>query len=316
MSPALHSVASSLQRSGTFINSLIAALTIGGQQVFSSFTFRCPCQVGKNVLYGSAFLVMPALILLVAGYALRRQTWAIAGEHCCSCAPRPRRLSPLERRLACLGCLGVTGRAVVAPLAWLAATLLTGTYYECAASQFASVDHYPVFANISASKREEILAGFPCSTPAPSDLLLVRDEIVLLHRYQSQMLGWILITLATIAVLVSSCLARCCSPLTSLQDYYWNNHLQNERQLFQEAAEQHSRLLIMQRIKKLFGFIPGNQDVTHIRIPTCQDWRDIAAPSLLCMGDFLQGDYSCLGDRVDEDNEQDTARDIELKPSL
>uniref|UniRef100_H0XTM3 Calcium homeostasis modulator family member 4 n=1 Tax=Otolemur garnettii TaxID=30611 RepID=H0XTM3_OTOGA len=247
-------------RSGTFINSLIAALTICGQQAFSSFTFRCPCQVGKNFLYGSAFLVMPALILLVAGYALRRQMWTITGEHCCSCAPGRRRLSPLERRLACLGCFGITGRAVVAPLAWLAATLLTGTYYECAASQFASVDHYPEFANFSASEREEILAGFPCSTPPPSDLLPVRDEIVLLHRYQSQMLGWILITLATITILVSSCLARCCSPLTSLQDYYWNNHLQNERQLFEEAAEQHSRLLITQRIKKLFGFVPGSQD--------------------------------------------------------
>ncbi|XP_037376179.1 calcium homeostasis modulator protein 4 isoform X2 [Talpa occidentalis] len=128
------------------------------------------------------------------------------------------------------------------------------------------------------------------------------------------MLGWILITLATIAVLFSCCLARCCSPFTSLQHYYWNNHLQNERELFEQAAEQHSRILIMQRIKKLFGFIPGSEDVKNIRIPSYQDWKDISAPSLLCMGDEFQGHYSFLGDRVDEENEENKSGGIELKP--
>lgn len=130
------------------------------------------------------------------------------------------------------------------------------------------------------------------------------------------MLGWILITLATIAVLVSCCVARCCSPLTSLQHCYWTSHLQNERELFEQAAEQHSRLLIMHRIKQLFGFIPGSEDVKHIRIPSCQDWKDISVPTLLCMGDDLRGHYSSLGNRVDEDNEEDRSRGIELKPWL
>ncbi|XP_004372548.1 calcium homeostasis modulator protein 4 [Trichechus manatus latirostris] len=314
MSPTFNNIVSSLQRSGTFINPLIAALTIGGQQLFSSFTFSCPCQVGKNFYYGSAFLLIPALILLIAGYALRSQTWTITSEYCCGCAPPCRQTSPLERKLACLRFFSITGRALVAPLTWLVVTLLTGTYYECAASEFTSVDHYPAFDNISASKREEILAGFPCCRAAPSDVILVRDEVALLHRYQSQMLGWILITLAIITVLVSCCLARCCSPLTSLQHHYWTTYLHNERELFEQAADQHSKLLIMQRIKKLFGFIPGSENVKHIRIPSCQDWREILIPSLLCMGNDLQGYYSFLGDRVDEDNEEGKSEGIELKP--
>uniref|UniRef100_A0A8C5NZM5 Calcium homeostasis modulator family member 4 n=2 Tax=Jaculus jaculus TaxID=51337 RepID=A0A8C5NZM5_JACJA len=313
MSPTLQDIVSSLQRSGTFVNSLIAALTICGQQLFSSFTFSCPCQVGKNFYYGSAFLVIPALILLIAGYALRSQVWSISSEYCCSCAPRHRRVTPLERRLACLRFLGITGRALVAPLTWLAVTLLTGTYYECAASEFVSVDQYPMFSNVTDSKREEILAGFPCYKEAPSDVDPVREEVALLHRYQSQMLGWILITLTTIIVLVSSCLARCCSPLTSLQHHYWTNHLRNERELFEQAAEEHSRILIRQRIKKLFGFFPGSTDVKHIRIPSCQDWRDISAPNLLCVGDTSQGPYSFLGDKVVEENEEDRSEGIELK---
>ncbi|XP_059556105.1 calcium homeostasis modulator protein 4 [Myotis daubentonii] len=313
MGSALNNIACSLQRSGTWINSLIAALTLGGQQLFTSSTFRCPCQVGKNFYYGSAFLVIPALILLVAGYALRNQMWTISSDYCCRCAPPHRRVGLLERKLACLRFFSITGRALVAPLTWLVATLMTGTYYECAASEFVTVDHYPAFDNISADKREEILAGFPCSTSAPPDMILVRDEVALLHRFQSQMLGWILITLATIITLVSCCLMRCCSPLTSLQHCYWNNHLRNEKELFEQAAEQHSRLLIMQRLRKLFGFVPGNEDVKHIRIPSCQDWKDISVPSLLCMGDDLQGHYSFLGGQVDE-AEESIPGGIELKP--
>uniref|UniRef100_A0A8C3WEM4 Calcium homeostasis modulator family member 4 n=1 Tax=Catagonus wagneri TaxID=51154 RepID=A0A8C3WEM4_9CETA len=314
MSPALSNIISSLQRSGTFVNSLIAALTIGGQQLFSSFAFRCPCQVGKNFYYGSAFLVIPALILLVAGFALRSQMWTMTSEYCCSCFLPPRRISRLERKLACLQFFSITGRALVAPLTWLAVTLLTGTYYECAASEFTSVDHYPALDNLSASKREEILAGFPCCRPVPPDLVLIRDEVALLHRYQSQMLGWILITLATVAVLVSCSLARCCSPLTARQHYYCTTHLRNEQELFEQAAAQHARLLITQRIKKLFGFIPGNEDVTHIRIPSCRDWRDISVPTFLCVGDDSQGHYSFLGNRVDEENEESKSGGIELKP--
>lgn len=196
MGAALNRIVSSLQRSGTLINSLIAALTIGGQQLFSSFTFRCPCQVGKNFSYGSAFLVIPALILLVAGYALRSQMWTISNEYCCKCAPPHRRISLLERKLACLRFCSITGRALIAPLTWLVANLMTGTYYECAASEFVSVDHYPVFDNINASKREEILAGFPCCKSAPSDMNLVRDEVALLHRYQSQVSSWFLFLLS------------------------------------------------------------------------------------------------------------------------
>lgn len=128
------------------------------------------------------------------------------------------------------------------------------------------------------------------------------------------MLGWILLIVATIALLTSTCLARCCSPLTSMQHHYWTNHLQNERALFEQAAEEHSRLLIRHRIKKVFGFIPGSEDIKHIRIPSCQDWREISVPNILCVGDTSQGPYSFLGDRVVEEHEEDRQEGIEMKP--
>ncbi|XP_044533120.1 calcium homeostasis modulator protein 4 [Gracilinanus agilis] len=312
MDSSFSSILCSLQRSGSFINTLIAILTICGQQLFSSFTFSCPCQPGNNLYYGSAFLIIPALVLLVIGYALRSQTWMMTKESCCSSSPHLRSVNSLQRKLACLTFFSITGRALVAPLTWLAVTLLTGTYYECAASEYASVEEYNVFNNFSEPERQEILAEFPCFEQIPPNMLTVRDEVALQLRYQSQMWGWILIAVATLVAFLSCCLARCCSPLTSLQHQYWCTHMRNERQLFEEAAEQHCRILITQRIKELFGFVPGSGDVRHIRIPSCQDWKDIARPSLVCITDNQQGHYNFLGERVDVNFEEGKSEAIEL----
>ena len=42
-------------------------------------------------------------------------------------------------------------------------------------------------------------------------------------------------------------------------------------------------------------------------------WREMSVPSFLCMGNDVQGNYSFLGGRVDEDNEEGRSGDIELK---
>ncbi|XP_043820434.1 calcium homeostasis modulator protein 4 [Dromiciops gliroides] len=313
MDTSLSDILCSLQKSGTFINTLIAGLTICGQQLFSSFTFSCPCQPGNNLYYGSAFLIIPALVLLIVGYALRSQTWMITKESCCcSSSPHLRSVYSLQRKLACLTFFSITGRALVAPLTWLAVTLLTGTHYECAASEYVSVDQYSVFDNFSVPERQEMLAEFPCFEQIPADMLAVRNEVALQLRYQSQMLGWTLIAVATLVAFLSCCLARCCSPLNSQQHYYWSCHVRNERELFEQAAEQHSRILITQRIKELFGFTPGCEDVRQIRIPSCQDWKDISRPSLVCITDNEQGHYNFLGERLDVNCEEGKSEAIEL----
>ncbi|XP_038615700.1 calcium homeostasis modulator protein 4 [Tachyglossus aculeatus] len=305
---------SSLQGSGTFINTLIGVLTVAGQQLFSRFTFACPCQAGKNLYYGSAFLAVPTLVLLIIGYALRTQTWRMITDPSCRCPVRQLQgPGSLHRQLACLVCISITGRALVAPLMWLAVTLLTGTYYECAASEWASVDRYPEFDGISPEERRDILAGFPCSGGIPAKMTLVREEVMLQLRYSSQMSGWILVTAASITAFLSYCLVRYCSPLSSRQHHYWDSLARNDQQLFEEAAEQHARFLVAQRVKNFFGFVPGSQTIQQIRIPTGRDWREIAGFSLVGMADHGHGPYCYLGDR-DDDCEEGRAAGIELTP--
>lgn len=167
-------------------NAVIAILTIGGQQLFSVFTFSCPCHVGQNLIYGLAFLGVPALILLIVGYALNNQTWRlVTGKR----SPLQEDATPnrlLQCRLICFVLCSITGRALVAPVTWLAVTLINGSYYVCAMSEYVSVNYYGTNPNITASERRRILATFPCRQLVPSELTRARDEVILLLRYQSQ----------------------------------------------------------------------------------------------------------------------------------
>uniref|UniRef100_A0A8C3R7E4 Calcium homeostasis modulator family member 4 n=1 Tax=Cyanoderma ruficeps TaxID=181631 RepID=A0A8C3R7E4_9PASS len=266
-------------------NAIIAILTIGGQQLFSFFTFSCPCHVGQNLIYGLAFLGVPALILLIVGYALNNQTWRLVmGKR-----PHFERVTSSNRllkcKLVCFVLCSITGRALVAPVTWLAVTLMNGSYYSCAVS-------------------EQLV---------PPELTRARDEVILLLRYQSQVAGWLLIAVVVITVFLSYCLAGCFSPLSFLHFRYWSSYVHNEQELFDEATEQHSRLYAMQHVRKFFGFVPGSENVKEIRIPSLREWQAISGLAFLKRVDEEHYDYSLLHDwalkerasgkylRIDED---------------
>ncbi|NXY85611.1 CAHM4 protein, partial [Alcedo cyanopectus] len=275
-------------------NGIIAMLTIGGQQLFSFFTFSCPCHVGQNLIYGLAFLGAPALILLVLGYALNNQTWRlVTGKR----SPLQKEAPPhgfLHCKLICFVLCSITGRALVAPVTWLAVTLINGSYYVCGMSEFVSMPCHG--ANITASEGRRILATFPCSQLVPPELTRARDEVILLLRYQSQVAGWLLIAVVVITVFVSYCLASCLSPLSFLHFRYWSSYIHNEQELFDEATEQHSRLYAMQHIRKFFGFVPGSENVKEIRIPSLREWQAISGLAFLKQVDEEHYDYSLLHD--------------------
>ncbi|XP_063245924.1 calcium homeostasis modulator protein 4 isoform X2 [Prinia subflava] len=207
----------------------------------------------------------------------------------------------------------ITGRALVAPVTWLAVTLINGSYYICAVSEYVPVHYSGAAPNVSASERSRILATFPCSQLVPPELSRARDEVILLLRYQSQVAGWLLIAVVVITVFFSYCLASCFSPLSFLHFRYWSSYVHNEQELFDEAAEQHSRLYAMQHVRKFFGFVPGSENVKEIRIPSLREWQAISGLAFLKRVDEEHYDYSLLHDwalkerasgkylRIDED---------------
>ncbi|XP_025979332.1 calcium homeostasis modulator protein 4 [Dromaius novaehollandiae] len=277
-------------------NAIIAILTIGGQQLFSFFTFSCPCHVGQNLIYGLAFLGVPALILLIVGYALNNQTWRLVTGKRSPLQQEGTRNHLLQCKLTCFVLCSITGRALVAPVTWLAVTLINGSFYVCAVSEYVSTYYFGGNSNITASERRKILAAFPCSQLVPPELSRAKDEVILLLRYQSQVAGWLLIAVVVITVFLSYCLASCFSPLSFLHFRYWTKYVHNEQELFDEAMDQHSRLYAMQHVRKFFGFAPGSENVKEIRIPSLREWQAISGLAFLKLVDEEHYDYSLLHD--------------------
>lgn len=286
-------------------NAVIALLTVGGQQLFYVFAFSCPCHRDQNLRYGLAFLGVPALILLIAGFVFNDNTWRLFT----SSAKRSIKEYSSARgfihyKLVCFVFFSITGRALVAPITWLAVTLLHGSYYVCALSEYVSVTRYDIFTNLSAEARRNVLALLPCGLLVPKNLTLIREEIVLELKSQSQVTGWLLVALVAVVVFIVLCIARCCSPLSYLHLWYWTTYISNEQTLFEEAADQHSKLYAMENIKKFFGFRPGSKHVTDIRIPSRGDWKAISGLDLLKPVNADHCSYSLLNSWGEEDPEE------------
>ncbi|OCT78128.1 calcium homeostasis modulator protein 4 [Xenopus laevis] len=284
-------------------NAIVAILTVGGQQLFSFFAFSCPCSPYKNLNYGLAFLGVPALVLLIVGFVFNDNTWRLlmgsSNGHLVQ--ERSRQSMTLKYRLICFVFGNIAGRAIVAPITWLAVTLLNGSYYVCALSEYANVAQYDILRSLTKAERRHLLAQFPCVQFVPANFTRVKDEVILELKYQSQVAGWILVGAVTVFIFTTLCVARCCSPLTFLHLKYWIRYVNNEQILFEKAVDQHSKIYALLNIKKFFGFSPENKIIREIRIPSRSDWRMISGLDLLKTIDDEHYHYSLLHSWADLD---------------
>ncbi|XP_043111953.1 calcium homeostasis modulator protein 2-like [Puntigrus tetrazona] len=227
-------------------NGLIALGTVASQTIYNIFAFNCPCAPKKNYLYGLAAIGVPALAFFVIGVMLNRNTWDIVSE----CRTRKCRKLSMSAAFALLG--SIFGRAIVAPITWSVISLLRGEAYVCALSEFvdpSTLDHFP-----PTKKTPEIMARFPCSdVPA-----LFRNFSRVIERelkYESQLLGWLLVGIISLSVFLLLCLKTCCSTLGYQQEAYWTQYRSNEQDLFQRTAEVHSKYHAAECVKSFFGFV-------------------------------------------------------------
>ncbi|CAN0306599.1 unnamed protein product [Lampetra fluviatilis] len=160
-------------------NSAVALLTGSFEQIYQSATFKCPCSPGVSQIYAATSLLVPALVLLAMGYSANARTWKLV-TGCCSFRPL-RGFGGLRRFLRIL--LSVTGRALVAPGAWLLVALFDGSYFVCGASPYAAqvqsgflggwlptvvdgLSHLPEpLAKMNHSQLAPVLAALPCRRP-------------------------------------------------------------------------------------------------------------------------------------------------------
>ncbi|XP_078467366.1 calcium homeostasis modulator protein 2 isoform X2 [Lampetra fluviatilis] len=174
----------------SLVNGGIALTTLGGQQLFSLLAYNCPCAVTANYAYGVVAIGVPALLLLALGWALNPTAWLLLGD----CCRRGRGSAPTPLCALLGALLGVATRAAVAPLTWIAVSLLSGDFYVCAASEFRSPGEFVrggggVAVTPSRDAPRHDLAAVPCKGE-PLGLNLApgfsRDAMLRQLKYESQ----------------------------------------------------------------------------------------------------------------------------------
>lgn len=214
-------------------NTFIALGIIGIEQIFKVAAYKCPCLVdgGKgqalgNRVYGLVFLLVPALVLFVLGFALSPTTWRLLTgiwkrekkKNTRKHEEKHKKGQKNTRKLLCCTLLIIMMRSCVAPISWICIALLDGHYYACA------------MVKTPYSESCEVVYSRDGALPYSVDY----NNFVA----KSQMLGW----MVTAAAFVIGCLVftlfRCCSDFTYLQKEYVDLTGTIEREVFREKAKE------------------------------------------------------------------------------
>lgn len=257
-----------MNQKSTIGYSFMALLTIGGERVFSMFSFQCPCNRSQNFPYGMTFLLGPALVLEVLGLFVSGRLWRLVT----GCCLNPMKLCPRGNCCNCLKVfLDIFIGASVAPVMWLCVALLNGTFYECAVSgldQSAVVDLF--CKNKTALCREE-LPRVPCGrSKLPSD---ESTELLLMFRAQSQILGWCIILVTASVGLIGTCFTNCRSQVSYLQLTFWKRYMDQEKDHFDTLATEYASQLADRNLKSFFE----NRDPEAFPFPNHTAWEQVSS---------------------------------------
>ncbi|NWR30257.1 CAHM6 protein, partial [Tachuris rubrigastra] len=244
--------------------SIVSLLTAASEQIFSSVVFKCPCNSG-NMLYGSVFLIVPAFILLLLGYMVNARTWRLLtgscpSEKCRDCNP----WGTCAR--SCQILVPVTARALVAPLTWIAVALLSSSFYICAASGNSLIKD--LICKDQGQECQNLLLKIPCDEKLSRN---ISSEFLSLQA-QSQLIGWFLIACIMTVALISTCVSRCCSPVSYLQLKFWKIYSKKEQELFEIKAKQHATNLAEINTNCFFEAT----DPAPFHTPSNEDWKKIS----------------------------------------
>ncbi|XP_043919483.1 calcium homeostasis modulator protein 5-like isoform X2 [Protopterus annectens] len=247
--------------------SAMALLTVGGERLFSIFAFRCPCS-SQNLDYGLVFLCVPAVVLLILSFFLDSRTWKLFT----GCCLNPRKLCPQCHCFHCIYVLvKITASALIAPVMWFCVALLNGTFYECALSGFEN-DAYRAYLcqNKPLSCKADVYR-VPCGKTMmnASD----SEDVLLILRAQSQVIGWSLIASTAIALLLVSCYSACRSQVSYLQEMFWRKYIEKERQHFEQFSDDYATKLADRNLKSFFE----NTKPDPLPLPSNNAWEEISA---------------------------------------
>ncbi|OCT80327.1 calcium homeostasis modulator protein 5 [Xenopus laevis] len=242
-------------------------MTIGGQQLFSLVAFKCPCS-HLNFIYGSAFLLGPAVLFFIIGYFLNSRTWKLFT----GCCVNPKQLLPRRNPCYCLRIfIQITLNALILPVMWISVALLNGTFYTCAMSGWQDQENGHFLCNNKSKHCFDEIFKLSCDKasipPAES------EEILALLNAQSQVLGWCLILISASISLLSTCYFNCRSKVSSLQMKFWRIYIEKEKVKFDELALEYATKLAERNLRSFFE----NKEPDPFEMPSIQAWKEVSS---------------------------------------
>ncbi|XP_074046335.1 calcium homeostasis modulator protein 6 [Macrotis lagotis] len=262
--------------------SLLSLLTAGGERLFSNVVFQCPCSAIWNLPYSLVFLLVPALILFLLGCLL--STSAKKFMTGC-CAPREvEEESSEDGPGLCVStamCCHFTLVTALAPITWIAVALLGGGFYECAASGSMWVSR--LLCPDQEVACSEQLPQVPCQKAKSEKVQELLKEL----KAHSQVAGWILIALVVIALLISTSVTRCRSPVNFLHLKFWKLYGKKEEEVFMNEAKKQATELAEENVKCFFD---GSKP-KEFKLPNSKAWEKISLQETFSPGSHY---YSVL----------------------
>ncbi|XP_037374664.1 calcium homeostasis modulator protein 6-like [Talpa occidentalis] len=237
---------------------LVSLLTAGGERIFSTAIFQCPCHPTWNLPYGMVFLLVPALGLFLLGYVLNTRTWLLTTGCCRSHTCGSHSWKEF---------LWISATALVAPLTWVAVGLLGGTFYECSASGIAYLGGLLCLGR--KDNCSTLMPKLPClRNPEP-------DQQDLLNALQahSQVAGWILIAVVILILMIGTSINYCRSSVSFMQLKFRTEYVIEEQKSLTIETRKNAAKLANENVKFFFkGSSP------HHETPSAKDWKKISSP--------------------------------------
>ncbi|XP_053447600.1 calcium homeostasis modulator protein 6 isoform X1 [Nycticebus coucang] len=242
---------------------LVTLLTVGGERIFSATVFQCPCTAAWNLSYSLAFMLVPALALLLLGFLLNARLWFML-TGCCRSEVSSISASKLH---VVRECLEVTAAALLTPLVWVAVALLGGAFYECGASGIAALA-----GHLCSGRHQNCttqLPLVPCGKATEPDVQDLLKEL----KAQSQVLGWILIAVVITIFMIFTCIFRCLSPVSFPQWKFWKIYREEEQKVLKSQTTEHATELAKENVKCFFA----SSRSEGYKMPSSEEWQKISS---------------------------------------
>ncbi|XP_051472723.1 calcium homeostasis modulator protein 3 [Apus apus] len=233
--------------SESVMNGICGLLALASVKMYTSLDFSCPCLPRYNMAYGLGIMFVPPIALFLCGLILNRKSLVMLEDW-----RRPLGRRKKDQAVIRYMCSSIMQRAMVAPVVWIIVTLLDGKCLICAFSGSVDPNKFVGFANTSPLQVQQLLAKVPCKDDELMRNNTSRKAVSRYLRCWSQVLGWSILLILTVAAFLARWLRPCFNQATLLQARHWSNYIDIEQKIFEETCCEHSRLFAHKCILHFF----------------------------------------------------------------